>query len=117
MGCLCSRKSDADLATLERHKVEILGVIGGLGRINLMDLAPPDLQAQEHAREHLDPGTSTNPMVSPGDNAPDIHASDSVQIEPPDEPLMTRPAVQELDRLRMRLSSVLQDIGLDIPLI
>ncbi|KAF8531107.1 hypothetical protein JB92DRAFT_2853522, partial [Gautieria morchelliformis] len=94
MGFLSSRKSDADLATLERHKTEVLGVIGGLGRLNLVDLAPPDLQAQEHAREHLDLGTSTNTLVSPVENAPDVHVSDFVQIEPLDGQLMARPAVE-----------------------
>ncbi|KAF8488086.1 hypothetical protein JB92DRAFT_3148370 [Gautieria morchelliformis] len=116
MGFLSSRKSDADPATLERRNTEVLGVIGGLGRINLVDLSPPDLQAQEHAREHLDFGTSTNTLVSP-ENAPDVHMSDFVLIEPLDGPLMARPAVEELDRLRMRLSNVLQAIGLDIQLI
>ena len=125
MGLLSLRSSVSatDPGVLERRKSEVSGVISGLGRIGLEDLAPPDLQAQEHAREHeqLDPGMlSSDISLSPEANAHDVDALESVRDKMKrleDNPVVTKPAVKELNQLRIRLSNILQEIGLHISLV
>lgn len=102
--------SHAGSDVLERRRSEIQNIIGSLGRIHLEDLASKDLQAEEHMRKHLDPGTSSDAVVSYEVDRHNVAATKS-------ENNQIKPAVEEVDRLRSRLSNLLQEIGLKIPLV
>lgn len=106
MGFVSSRASDTDANALEQRKNEVRTIIGSLGRINLEDLAPRDAQAEEHAKEHLDNGTSSDVFELDAHNV-GVPKSENNQIG-------SKPAIEELDQLRTQLSNVLQEIGLDI---
>lgn len=109
-GLLSSQMSHAGSDVLERRRSEIQNIIGSLGRIHLEDLASKDLQAEEHMRKHLDPGTSSDAVVSYEVDRHNVAATKS-------ENNQIKPAVEEVDRLRSRLSNLLQEIGLKIPLV
>ena len=103
---------------LARCREEVRNIADGLGRIHLADLAPRDLQGEEHAREHMQNENSGEVLVEAGAN---VNGAPARAVEYrlatlDDEALASRSAVEELRRLRMRLSHVLEEVGLHIAL-
>ncbi|KIJ49146.1 hypothetical protein M422DRAFT_161854 [Sphaerobolus stellatus SS14] len=96
-----STKDMQDTPELESLKKEITEISNGLSRLQLTDLAPPDLEAEAHAREHLE----------------DENAAEKVKALNVEESLgrgHERPAMEEMKRLRGRLIDVLGRVGLEV---
>jgi len=108
-----------ETVVFERCKGEVRNIADGLARIHLADLAPRDLHAEEHARERMENETAGEALIKVG---PSANGSDPVRAVEyrlaalDGEVSASRPAVEELKRLRVRLSNVLGEVGLDIAL-
>ncbi|KAF8574327.1 hypothetical protein K439DRAFT_1416020, partial [Ramaria rubella] len=121
MSLLSGEHADAEL--VERRKNELRDIIGNLERIHLADLAPRDLQAEEHAREHIENisgDVTAYVAVEAGTNKDRENSSQPTEYllkaSNTEEQSSSRPAVQELDQIRARLYIVLKDVGLNISL-
>jgi len=92
---------------LEGVQQEIGEITKRLSTIHFTDLAPPDLEAEAHAREHLEDNTQERQMI---DGVPLEKILNSA------EEVHERPAVEELRTIRGRLEDMLQRAGLDLTL-
>ncbi|QRW20241.1 hypothetical protein RhiXN_09216 [Rhizoctonia solani] len=101
---LCTRQH---LAQLE---VEVREIVQGLSRLKLSTLAPPDMQAIEHAREHESDAPDVGDVETNNQmgDLEDAFESLSTSKSAGKEDVMRRSveAMAELDRLRKRLESV-----------
>ncbi|KDN33501.1 hypothetical protein RSAG8_13408, partial [Rhizoctonia solani AG-8 WAC10335] len=101
---LCTRRQLADL------EGEVREIVQGLSRVKLSALAPPDMQAIEHAREHESDAPDVGDVETSnrmGDLA-DAFESVSTFKSSGKEDVMRRSveAMAELNRLRERLEAV-----------
>ncbi|KAF8755049.1 Essential protein Yae1, N terminal [Rhizoctonia solani] len=100
----CARQH---LAQLE---VEVREIVQGLSRLKLSTLAPPDMQAIEHAREHESDAPDVGDVETNNQmgDLEDAFESLSTSKSAGKEDVMRRSveAMAELDRLRKRLESV-----------
>ena len=99
---------------------EARAISASLGEIRFSDIAPPDLEAERHAREHLE------------EDAGDVVTSDELQAKKDMESLedlMTRmgagsssrgqekrPTMDDVKNLETRISALAQILGLSLPL-
>ena len=114
----------ADPAVYMPREREVHTILCELADIGLEDLAPRDVQAEEHAEEHRrgEIGTTLGEVQISAEanaHADGVNSLGSVQEQialVTDEPLVVKPAVEKLNQLRIRLSKVLRELGLDITL-
>ncbi|CAE6415539.1 unnamed protein product [Rhizoctonia solani] len=101
---LCTRQQLADL------EAEVREIVQGLSRVKLSALAPPDMQAIEHAREHESDAPDVGDVETNNQmgDLEDAFESLSTSKSAGKEDVMRRSleAMGELDRLRERLESV-----------
>ncbi|KAG6372745.1 hypothetical protein JVT61DRAFT_7140 [Boletus reticuloceps] len=78
---------------------EIRSISSGLSSIRFADIAPRDLEAEQHAKEHLD---VDDPAI--------IENSDSGSEKAPQE----RPTMEDMAKLKERLASLSTKLGLPV---
>ncbi|KAF8517422.1 hypothetical protein BU17DRAFT_66983 [Hysterangium stoloniferum] len=105
---------------LQAQGEELKIIINDLSRLSLVDLAPRDLQAEAHAREHMESSEeavlSISTNISGDGNTNSMLSSN--QLRPLDEwQARSLAATQELNRLRIRLAQLLQELDLTTPLL
>ncbi|CAE6522827.1 unnamed protein product [Rhizoctonia solani] len=101
---LCTRRQLADL------EAEVREIVQGLARVKLSALAPPDMQAIEHAKEHESEAPDVGDVETSDQmgNLEDAFESLSTSKSAGKEDVMRRSAeaMGELNRLRERLEAV-----------
>ncbi|KAJ7600922.1 hypothetical protein C8J56DRAFT_21495 [Mycena floridula] len=96
--------------------VEARDIASKLGEIRFSDLAPRDLEAEEHARQHLD---DEQGLDAENDELAEKRKLEKLEdmlaeLTPGDSGALGRPTVEDVRSLKARLEILSQQIGIDV---